>query len=343
MDTDINCGSGGGSQTKTSLRILSIFVILIGSMSGALFPVLARRSSWLHVPKGVFDFAKYFGSGVIIATAFIHLLSPGLDELGSDCLSPAWKEYPYALALCLLSIFSIFIVELIAFRWGTSKLAKIGMVHDAHGHDHGSHAAHGPESNYVQSSKIADKDQSLDIEETAQAPEHVHSHGFEDSITTQIIGVGILEFGVLLHSFLIGLTLAVTDDFKVLFVVLVFHQTFEGLGVGSRLAYLDIPKRFYWVPILGGVLYGITTPVGIAIGLGIRTTYNPDGTTASIVSGVLDSLSAGILIYTGLVELFAHEFLFNKEMMNSSNGRLAYSVSCMCLGCGLMALLGKWA
>ena len=81
-------------------------------------------------------------------------------------------------------------------------------------------------------------------------------------------------------------------------------ETFEGLGVGSRLAYLQMPKRFHWVPILGGILYGITTPIGIAIDLGIRTTYNTDGTTASIVSGVLDSLSAGILIYTGLVEVY---------------------------------------
>ena len=45
------------------------------------------------------------------------------------------------------------------------------------------------------------------------------------------------------------------------------------------------------------------TPLGLAIGLGVRTTYNPDSTTASIVSGVLDSFSAGILIYTALVEV----------------------------------------
>lgn len=39
------------------------------------------------------SFAKYFGSGVIIATAFIHLLSPALDELGSPCLSAEWQVY----------------------------------------------------------------------------------------------------------------------------------------------------------------------------------------------------------------------------------------------------------
>ncbi|KAJ7803640.1 hypothetical protein B0H14DRAFT_2384394, partial [Mycena olivaceomarginata] len=67
--------------------------------------------------------------------------------------------------------------------------------------------------------------------------------------------------------------------------------------------------------------------------------------TASIVSGVLDSLSAGarILMYTGLVELLAHEFLFNKEMVNSSNGKLVYAIGSMLFGCGIMALLGKWA
>lgn len=55
--------------------------------------------------------------------------------------------------------------------------------------------------------------------------------------------------------------------------------------------------------IAGGVLYGLTTPIGIAAGLGVRTSYNPDSTTAAIVSGVLDSFSAGILVYTGLVEV----------------------------------------
>ncbi|TFY50701.1 hypothetical protein EVG20_g11376 [Dentipellis fragilis] len=45
-------------------------------------------------------FAKYFGSGVIIATAFIHLLDPAIDELSSPCLGSGWTEY-VCLALSL--------------------------------------------------------------------------------------------------------------------------------------------------------------------------------------------------------------------------------------------------
>lgn len=47
-----------------------------------------------------------------------------------------------------------------------------------------------------------------------------------DSGLAQVIGVAILEFGVLFHSVLIGLTLAVDPQFKILFVVIVFHRKF---------------------------------------------------------------------------------------------------------------------
>ncbi|PPQ62896.1 hypothetical protein CVT24_006294 [Panaeolus cyanescens] len=332
----LNCGNGGGSDLHFHLRIASIFIILVGATGGALFPILAKRSTWLHVPKSVFDFAKYFGSGVIIATAFVHLLSHGLEALESPCLSEKWHEFHYGMAFCLLSIFAIFIIEIVAFRVGTSKLKKLGRSHDAHGHGPGSHAAHGPEGSFDDKSK--NDTNSSDVE-VARTP----THPFQDSMTTQIIGVAILEFGVVLHSILIGLTLAVDENFKILFIVILFHQTFEGLGIGARLAHLELAQKYRWIPMAGAIIYGLTTPIGIAAGLGVRSTYNPGSATASIVTGVMDSISAGILVYTGLVELFAHEFLFNKEMMNASNGRLAYAIGCMCLGCALMSLLGRWA
>ncbi|KAF8283125.1 hypothetical protein TcBrA4_0077750 [Trypanosoma cruzi] len=47
-----------------------------------------------------------------------------------------------------------------------------------------------------------------------------------------------MEFGVTLHSVFIGLTVGITSDAetKALLVALVFHQMFEGLALGSRLA-----------------------------------------------------------------------------------------------------------
>ena len=53
-------------------------------------------------------------------------------------------------------------------------------------------------------------------------------------------------------------------------------------------------------------------------------------------------MSAGILIYTGLVELLARDFLFNPDMTRDAK-RLTFMIVCVFLGAGLMALLGKWA
>lgn len=54
-------------------RISALFVILIVSTCVTFFPVLAKRVKWLRIPLYVYLFARYFGAGVIVATAFIHL------------------------------------------------------------------------------------------------------------------------------------------------------------------------------------------------------------------------------------------------------------------------------
>ena len=83
--------------------------------------------------------------------------------------------------------------------------------------------------------------------------------------TAEVIGVFVLELGVVFHSVIIGLTLATTewegddDKFYVLFPVIVFHQLFEGLGLGSRLAYM--PEFFsMWFLCLLALLYALCTP-----------------------------------------------------------------------------------
>lgn len=91
------------------------------------------------------------------------------------------------------------------------------------------------------------------------------------------------------------------------------------------------------MPIVAGAVYALCTPIGMAIGLGIRTNYNPQSATANIVSGILDAISAGILLYTGLVELLAHEFLFNDAMRKAPASKVAFGVICTMLGAGIMA------
>ena len=110
--------------------------------------------------------------------------------------------------------------------------------------------------------------------------------------------------------------------------------------MGSRIATLSF-KRKDWRPYLMASAYACTTPIGIAIGLGIRSTYNPNSQTALITTGVFDSVSAGLLIYTGMIELLGHEFLYG-EMRTAPRKIVLLAVGSLLLGGGLMSLLGRW-
>lgn len=171
-----------------------------------------------------------------------------------------------------------------------------------------------------------------------------HKDSTAEHFAAQMTAIFILEFGVIFHSVFIGLTLAVAgEEFNVLYIVLVFHQTFEGLGLGSRLATAEWPTSKRWMPWILGAAYGLTTPIAIAIGLGVRESFSNNSTDTLIVNGIFDSISAGILLYTGLVELMAHEFMFSPTMRRSSMKVMFSALLCMVVGAGLMALLGEWA
>lgn len=347
------CESGNDYNGMLGARISSVFVILIGSGFGAFFPILASRYSFVRMPPWTFFFAKYFGSGVIVATAFIHLLQPANESLTDECLGEAWQVYPYAFAICLFSLFLLFFFELLAFRYVDKKIGASGEGH--------SHSHFGEEAAYVKKETDSEDDEGKVVpKETNPYPSHfahAQEHQDREALGTpvedpdkekyygQLVAVFVLEFGVIFHSIFVGLTLAVAgDEFKTLYVVVVFHQLFEGLGLGARISTTPWPKDKRWTPWVMAAAYALTTPIAIAIGIGVRYTYPPNSARALITNGVFDSISAGILLYTGLVELMAHEFLFSGEF-KGPNGtkRMLLAYGYLCFGTGVMALLGRWA
>ena len=79
-----DCATGNDFDGRIGLRISSIFVIFVGSAFGALFPVWAANNKGVHIPEWTFFVAKYFGSGVIVATAFIHVCKPGCTSRNTN-------------------------------------------------------------------------------------------------------------------------------------------------------------------------------------------------------------------------------------------------------------------
>ncbi|KAL6347168.1 hypothetical protein AAG906_012749 [Vitis piasezkii] len=178
---------------------------------------------------------------------------------------------------------------------------------------------------------------------------HGHAHGSASSaeemgsaelIRHRVISQ-VLELGIVVHSVIIGISLGASESpktIKPLVAALTFHQFFEGMGLGGCIVQAKFKLR---AAAIMALFFSLTTPVGIAIGIGISNVYDENSSTALIVEGIFNAASAGILIYMALVDLLAADFM-NPRMQG--NGRLQVGANISLLvGAGCMSLLAKWA
>ncbi|KAI1816868.1 Zinc/iron permease [Poronia punctata] len=154
----------------------------------------------------------------------------------------------------------------------------------------------------------------------------------------------LLEAGILFHSVFIGMAVSVATGppFVVFLIAIGFHQTFEGLALGSRIAALQFPRSSIrpWLMVLA---YGVTTPFGQAIGLGVHTLYDPKSQTGLLMVGFMNAISSGLLLFAGLVQLLAEDFLTEKSYKTLKGKRRRHAGLAVFAGAMLMALVGAFA
>jgi zinc transporter 1/2/3 len=126
----------------------------------------------------------------------------------------------------------------------------------------------------------------------------------------QSMQITLIEGGILFHSVFVT-----AEGFIILLIAIVFHQMFEGLGLGSRIAAVPYPNGS-WKPWALVVAFGTTAPIGQAIGLFTRSSYDPNSAFGLIIVGVFNAISSGLLIYAALVDLLAEDFLSEEASHN---------------------------
>ena len=89
--------------------------------------------------------------------------------------------------------------------------------------------------------------------------------------------------------------------------------------------------------------FALVTPIGMAIGIGVLRHFNGNDPSTVIAIGTLDALSAGILVWVGVVEMWAHDWMLGGEMTTAGPARTTLGMVALVLGMALMSLLGKWA
>lgn len=195
----------------------------------------------------------------------------------------------------------------------------------------------------------------------------------------------------------IGVTLVVAGDsfFLTLFVVILFHQMFEGLALGSRIADLgtraisglavlghhgpshmhhhapsldgsspeksaagianadtdasasDGSGTYYHVSlakkIAMGAAFALVTPIGMAIGIGVLQQFNGNDPETIVAIGTLDAFSAGILLWVGVVEMWAADWAHGGPLSDAGLGATCSGLTGLVAGMVVMSVLGKWA
>ncbi|KAF2235037.1 Zinc/iron permease [Viridothelium virens] len=437
------CGSGPGRDNyNTALHVGALFLILVLSTLACSFPIFVRRFPRIPVPHRFLFLSRHFGTGVLIATAFVHLLPTAFVSMTDPCLPWFWNQgYPAMPGLiAMISVFIVVGIEMFFAMHGAGHVhgseydtlpenstghrgadyeanGKITKPHDSYNRFRQSlprEDGQSPEVALGDLSPSSERDEDdgdientppsssrlspgLPLEDyepnspfdpssdsTALLPSstthhkdphtthHHHSSSAPPNPQKALLQCLLLEAGILFHSIFIGMALSVSTGppFLVLLIAISFHQTFEGFALGARIAALvaapaptssnpasaspharhtpppptsTIFDAHSLRPWLMALAYGTTTPLGQALGLAIHRLYDPRSAVGLLTVGVMNAVSSGLLLFAGLVELLAEDFLSERSYdVLRGKRRLEACVSVVAGGLG-MAIIGAWA
>ncbi|KAH7326448.1 Zinc/iron permease [Stachybotrys elegans] len=405
------CGTPDRGWYDTAGHVAALFIILTLSTAACGFPLLSRRTATGRRRKAIIFYCQHAGTGVLIATAFVHLLPTAFQSLNDPCLPPFFNQGypPLPGVIAMIAAITVVGVEsyLTARGAGHSHSHHHGWddddaadeYHDEHLHEmsglrqrtageqglpvsnagdaestsglvagasplpvssspatQNAGTAHGDFDDGDSDLALEDAELTLNLGHTGNEDRYASLKpvGVSEPSTPlpmgpeerkrQMLQCMLLEAGILFHSVFIGMAISVATGpaFIVFLVAIGFHQTFEGLALGSRIAAIQFSSRSIkpWLMVLA---YGMTTPIGQAIGLMVHTLYDPQSMSGLLVVGFMNAISAGLLLYAGLVQLLAEDFLTEKSYQVLKGTKRLRAFIAVIAGATLMAVVGAFA
>ncbi|KAK7407488.1 hypothetical protein VNO78_09441 [Psophocarpus tetragonolobus] len=318
----------GGCHDKVEslkLKVIAIFAILATSMIGITLPLFSRALPALNPNGNLFILVKSFASGVILATGYMHVMPDSFEDLTSECLPELpWQKFPFTMFIAMLSAVLTLVVDAYSISYFKKKLIPAAVIASIEGsqnkdvemigHGHGHHDLH-----IDGDAKNIDAEQLLRYRVVAQ----------------------VLELGIVVHSVVIGLSMGASVNpctIRPLIAALCFHQMFEGMGLGGCILQAEYGMKVKAIMVF---FFSVTTPFGIAMGIGLTNVYSDTSPMSLIVEGVLNAISAGLLNYMALVELLGSDFMGSK--IQSSTKLMMGATLAVLLGAGGMSVMAIWA
>jgi len=331
-----------------SVSFIGIAAVLLCSFLGTVLPIIFRKKSFFREDTLLFSCIKLFGTGVILAVAFIHMVIPAGQILTSEYTYEIFNE-KYTSFAGVFAILGIVLTHIIQVY--TSHFLYKNNEHDLNNKSSGSSVSLSIDSDGSSAEKsenaeekkyhkMNNKKEVVSAVDGCVEEQHGLLHMMENK-EKQIICY-LLEIGISLHSILIGIAFGMTNDKEliVLMVALIFHQFFEGVSLSS--VFIEARFKRLTAIIIMIIVYSLTLPIGGVIGILIRNAIESTDKVYLTTQGIIDAVAGGILIYDDLVNILSRHCnsrLFKKGSIMRKNAQL---IAFYC-GIAVMAIIGIWA
>ena len=322
------------------LRIGLLFVMLATSSLGVFGPILLANflRSYKYIPL-VTLVLRQIGTGVIIATALIHLYTHAQLMFTNPCLEGIEFEGTTS-AIVMAGLFVSFLVDFLIQRAAQAESAKSAKS----------------------KARLRTATTNILVLEAG-----IIFHSILLGITLVVVDDGFfltLFIIIVFHQFFEGIALGSLIG-SIGFRDLETHENSSAElsqphlhdleakdihssapanpssspGTDGEEVYLSLIKK-----CLMGVPFALITPIGMAIGIGVLNRFNGNDSGTVLTMGVLDAISVGILLWIGLVEMLAKDWMLGSSVLMRSGWKIvSLAVLGLVTGMVLMGFLAKWA
>lgn len=331
---EYGCGLAPLEEYNMGLHIGALFILLATSIISVALPHIAKAltkkssatQSYSGITSWLFFGMRYFGGGIIISTAFIHLLFHAFVYYSNECVGELQYEAAVA-AVAMAAAYVVFLIDFFVLRpirrrvmLATQRISSASSERQLDG-----------KAMESQEEESADEHGGLGQTADTTSLNNSESHLLKWNVV-------MLDAGIVFHSIIIGVTIGTAsgEGWVPLLVAIVFHQFCEGLSLSTRVALLSAQSASAFLKILLHMLFILSTPVGVAIGIGVRKSFNGNNRDTLLAIGTLDAISAGILLYSGFVQIIVGDFLNNKSLLSAGTGRSIAAVALFTAGIFIM-------
>lgn len=303
---------------------LFVMTVLLGLLPLKIVRYVRRRSGIsvdLHkqiVYRTTISVLNCFAAGVFLATVVLDLL-PGVRESLTTALTAlnAATTFPIAEFVMSFGLFLILGIEQIVLTYKESHIqnqdsvkrpllandSTLSRQQSLTESVRSEHSITGIRDEPFQSSR---RNSRVLSDEGSQDESHGHTHDIEFPHDHSLLRSLLLLLALALHSLFEGLAVGLQDKTEQviqIFAALVLHKSILSFSLGTNLAQSKMTLKGAIKSVL---LFSISAPIGVGIGIGIIRLW--DSKASNLVQGILQGIACGTFLYITFFEVLPHEF-----------------------------------